>query len=186
MKYGSLNIRFPDGKMSDFSIDQPSILVGRAQGNDLILDHSSVSRRHARFTIESGQLYVEDLGSANGTFIDDQKLDANSPTRVIEKQVIRFGDVRLVFSAPAPLETSETIRPATYEAVGGQKELVIIPPKPPISTPERPVSLSMVGPADPVIPGNVATATVTILNRGTVVDEFNPQDFGSTPGMGQI
>jgi pSer/pThr/pTyr-binding forkhead associated (FHA) protein/uncharacterized protein YraI len=172
MKYGSLNIRFPDGKTSDFSIDQPSLLVGRAQGNDLILDHSSVSRRHARFTIESGQLYVEDLGSANGTFIDDQKLDADSPTRVIEKQVIRFGDISLVFSAPPPLETSDTVRPVTYEAMGGQKESVIVSPKPATAAPDRPVSLSMIGPADPVIPGNVATATITILNRGTVVDEL--------------
>ena len=173
MKYGSLNIRFPDGKTSDFSIDLPSILVGRAQGNELILDHSSVSRRHARFTIESGQLFVEDLGSANGTFIGDQKLEADSPTRVIEKQFVRMGDVKLVFSAPPPLETSETVRPMTYEAIGSQKASVISPPKPAPIMPDRPVNLSLIGPSDPVIPGNVATATVTVLNRGSVVDELS-------------
>src|SRR5271157_434643 len=172
MKYGSLNIRFPDGRTSDFSIDQPSLLVGRAQGNELILDHSSVSRRHARFTIESGQLFVEDLGSANGTFIYDQKLEANSPTRVIEKQVIRMGDIKLVFNAPPPLETSETVRPMASSAIGPQKESVIPSPKPISTPPDRPVSLSLIGPTDPVIPGNVASASVTILNRGTVVDEL--------------
>lgn len=60
MKYGTLHITTPDGKARDHSIDQPNFSIGRAQGNDLIVEDTSVSRRHARLTVESGHLMIED------------------------------------------------------------------------------------------------------------------------------
>ncbi|MFQ5948756.1 MAG: FHA domain-containing protein, partial [Acidimicrobiia bacterium] len=37
------------------------------------LDDITVSRRHARFTVEGGRLWVEDLGSTNGTYVNRQR-----------------------------------------------------------------------------------------------------------------
>ena len=49
-------------------------IVGRSKQADLRIREGFVSRRHARLWIKGGQLLVEDLGSANGTFVNGRKL----------------------------------------------------------------------------------------------------------------
>jgi len=49
-------------------------IIGRAEGSDVIINESLVSRRHARITIDAGRPCIEDLGSANGTFVNQQRL----------------------------------------------------------------------------------------------------------------
>lgn len=56
-----------------FSPEHP-ILVGRSRQCSLRLDNPSVSARHARVGYENGQFWVEDLGSSNGTFVDQQQV----------------------------------------------------------------------------------------------------------------
>lgn len=51
------------------SATKPFVLGRSAQGTDLRLNHPLVSRRHVRLTIENGIVYIEDLGSANGTVV---------------------------------------------------------------------------------------------------------------------
>lgn len=47
-----------------------ALVIGRsAKGTDLRLSHPLVSRRHVRLTVEKGQVFVEDLGSSNGTIV---------------------------------------------------------------------------------------------------------------------
>ena len=47
--------------------------IGRSLESDLVLNHSSVSRRHARVFLEDGAFYVDDLGSTHGTMIAGQR-----------------------------------------------------------------------------------------------------------------
>src|SRR5512143_907094 len=102
MKFGTLQIKLPDGKTREYPIDQPSFSIGRAQGNELIIEDTSVSRRHARLTVESGKLMIEDTGSANGTFIGSQRLAANASSLVPDDQIVRLGDVEIRYT-PAPV-----------------------------------------------------------------------------------
>ena len=44
-------------------------ILGRDEAVDVRLSHESVSRRHARVTIEDGRVFIEDLESTNGTFV---------------------------------------------------------------------------------------------------------------------
>ncbi|MEE4299308.1 MAG: FHA domain-containing protein [Pseudomonadales bacterium] len=59
--------------------DQPfvvsgDVIVGRSRRADLRIDEGYISRRHARLWLEAGRLMVEDLGSANGTFLNGERL----------------------------------------------------------------------------------------------------------------
>lgn len=52
------------------------VLIGRAASCTLVLDDDYSSSRHARIFPESGQWYVEDLGSTNGTFVGRERVSA--------------------------------------------------------------------------------------------------------------
>ena len=56
-----------------------SVLIGRAPGCTLVLDDDYSSSRHARIFPQGGQWLVEDLGSTNGTFVADQRVEAPTP-----------------------------------------------------------------------------------------------------------
>lgn len=54
--------------------DVPAI-IGRAGSADVQLDHSSVSRQHAAVWQEKGRAFIRDLGSSNGVFVNEQKIN---------------------------------------------------------------------------------------------------------------
>lgn len=56
-----------------FGIDQP-VQIGRSKKCSLRLDSPDISAEHARIGFESGEFWVEDLGSTHGTFIDQQQV----------------------------------------------------------------------------------------------------------------
>jgi DNA-binding winged helix-turn-helix (wHTH) protein len=70
-------------------------VVGRDPDLQLFLDSPSVSRRHAVIRIAGEEATVEDLGSKNGTFVADRRLD--STTRLVDGDVIRVGSIPLTF-----------------------------------------------------------------------------------------
>jgi hypothetical protein len=72
--------------------DQP-ILIGRADDSTLVLTDDFASSRHARLTNRSGQWYVEDLGSTNGTYLDQQRVQG--PLLISPGQPIRIGQTVL-------------------------------------------------------------------------------------------
>jgi DNA-binding winged helix-turn-helix (wHTH) protein len=81
-------------------------LLGRDPDLELFLDSPGVSRRHALLRITGDDATVEDLGSKNGTFVADRRLDA--PTRLIDGDRIRLGTVQLTFSAIRPSASTRT------------------------------------------------------------------------------
>jgi hypothetical protein len=72
--------------------DQP-ILIGRADDSTLVLTDDFASSRHARLTNRGGQWYVEDLGSTNGTYLDQQRVQG--PLLINPGQPIRIGQTAL-------------------------------------------------------------------------------------------
>ena len=81
-------------------------VLGRDPDLELFLDAEDVSRRHARITIAGGEATIEDLGSKNGTFVSDRRVD--SPTRLANGASIRVGSVRLTFTVVRYRGSTET------------------------------------------------------------------------------
>jgi len=65
------------------------ILVGRGSDCQLVLDDDYVSTRHARVVDGPDGVYVEDLGSTNGTYVNNQRI--TSPTAIGFGDVVRIG-----------------------------------------------------------------------------------------------
>lgn len=76
---------------------EPVTRFGRAQGNTVILDDEFVSTDHALVLLKENRWWVRDTGSTNGTFINGQRVDAETPLR--EGDELQIGQVRLKFSA---------------------------------------------------------------------------------------
>jgi pSer/pThr/pTyr-binding forkhead associated (FHA) protein len=71
-----------------------SLLVGRSRACDLWITDASMSKTHARFTLEKGlPKTLEDLGSRNGTRVGGETLTANEPFAVRVGDVVSFGSV---------------------------------------------------------------------------------------------
>ncbi len=87
--------------------DLPSsgtLVLGRSPDADLVLDHPSVSRKHATLVVDGrrgGTLTLEDHGSSNGTFVDGQKLESGGSAAIRPGSVIELGAVMVVVHAPA-------------------------------------------------------------------------------------
>lgn len=78
------------------------MVVGRQAGVYLLIDHPTVSRRHAEISYANGQYILHDLGSVNGTFINGARLEAGSTHMLRQDDEIRFGKVAtFVFRATA-------------------------------------------------------------------------------------
>ena len=50
-----------------------SISIGRGSDNDVVLGSKEISRHHAQLSVLNGKLYVKDLSSSNGTFINNDR-----------------------------------------------------------------------------------------------------------------
>jgi len=100
-----------------------SLLLGRDLSCNLMIDDVEVSRRHARLIAQSDGYAIEDLGSTNGTFIDDQRIKGVAPLQ--PGASIRLGD-RVTFSFEAvPADEASTVgvpaqhlKPTTAPAAG--------------------------------------------------------------------
>lgn len=67
--------------------------IGRAENNGLAVDDQFMSHMHARILRRGAFFYVEDLGSTNGTFINDQRITGDAQLRVHDE--LRFGETVL-------------------------------------------------------------------------------------------
>jgi hypothetical protein len=67
------------------------ITVGRSN-TDIVLVDPQVSREHLRLRVDSAGVSAEDLGSRNGTFVNETRIDAGTPTLLREGDTLRMGD----------------------------------------------------------------------------------------------
>jgi len=69
-------------------------ILGRDEDSDAMLDDPQVSRHHARVVIDPDRVTIEDLGSKNGTFVRDVRIE--HPVELKDSDEVRLGSVLLV------------------------------------------------------------------------------------------
>lgn len=69
------------------------IIVGRSPGSDIVIAASYVSGRHAQFKLMGQNLFVEDLGSTNGTIVNGNRISA--PAALKSNDIVSVGDVSI-------------------------------------------------------------------------------------------
>ncbi|MCB0874521.1 MAG: FHA domain-containing protein, partial [Thermoleophilia bacterium] len=71
---GPLHLVSSDGK-KDIVLDKPSITIGREEGDIVLGGDTAASRLHAQISKDDeGRVYVEDLGSTNGTWVNQHRV----------------------------------------------------------------------------------------------------------------
>ena len=79
-----------------FELDSAQLTIGRGGQNDIAIDTDEyASARHARFEPRKDGVWVQDLGSTNGTYLNGSKLD--QPRRLAHGDVVRVGETDLRF-----------------------------------------------------------------------------------------
>ncbi len=83
--------------------------IGRRAGNDIVIPDAYVSGQHATIEIVGDEVRITDLGSTNGTFLDDRRIVPNQPTPIAPNATITLGKSQFVIEwATAHEETIET------------------------------------------------------------------------------
>ena len=98
MAFVTIRIKGVEG-YSRTSLDKDRLVIGRSSTSDLPIKHTSISREHFAIVKEmtdgTAHWFVEDLGSANGTRINEALVSGKMPLH--EKDIVKAGRARLTF-----------------------------------------------------------------------------------------
>lgn len=89
----TLIVRWMGGNSQRHPISQPTLRVGRAPDNDVVVNHPAVSGHHLSLFVSAGVMTVTDLNSTNGTQLNGRRIAPNAPHPVNFGDVIRIGDL---------------------------------------------------------------------------------------------
>ena len=99
----------------EISIDR-DMLVGRHQTADILLQQSEISRKHATFLLKEHALWLQDLGSSNGTYVNDVQIAAE--TLLKQGDIVQFASLKFSVFEPAKAleDVVESVEAATLGA----------------------------------------------------------------------
>lgn len=96
------------------SLTKGMVSVGRTGSNcDIIIDDSSVSREHAQFLFENNQWYLQDLGSRNKTFVNQEAIPPHTPIALKDGLTVHFGFYATTFRLGAEADPASSTGGAT-------------------------------------------------------------------------
>lgn len=80
----------------DFKVSKRKVVVGRSSECDIVLNSSQVSTKHASLRLMDDGLYLTDLDSSNGTYVNDQMVEKQ---KLSDNDLVRIGDITMKFKA---------------------------------------------------------------------------------------
>ena len=143
-----------------------SLSVGRGSDNDVVLGSKQVSRNHAVLSVLNGKLYVKDLESSNGTFINDQRIEANKSTNLAANDTLGFASFSFQVSAPVAAMDNE-------EVVADKPTLMLSPDTEiaPIVETEPVVKKNVIEEVLPTEDNLQATPSAAVVQTANTLDE---------------
>ncbi len=105
-------------------------ILGREPGSEICIDHHSISRQHCAFSLNGDEaLMVKDLGSTNGVYVDDNKIDHQV---LMPNQTLQVGALQLKVEFSTEDEVRSTQRQIAVGSVDKTRSMPVIkfdPPK---------------------------------------------------------
>lgn len=93
------------GSTAEVALRPGENILGR-EGEGIVVKSSTVSRRHARLIVDTKGARLEDLGSKNGTFVNDRRV--SGPMPIVDGDQVRIGSLLFTFRMAPATETTET------------------------------------------------------------------------------
>jgi len=116
-----LVIEDESGTKSTIPFSGPAITIGRsAEGVTFRLADRNVSRRHARFSLSNGTVWVEDLGSSYGTRVNGERITGKRKIRAGD--LVQIGDYDLVLAGQAEVGGAPPLPPAPGEPAAARAQ----------------------------------------------------------------
>ncbi len=94
--------------------------VGRQAGSYLLIDHESVSRKHAEISFVNEHYTVRDLGSSNGTFVNEARLEVGKAHTLQPGDRVRFGKILFTFQVKEAQPTYDAMTHLQDESLAGK------------------------------------------------------------------
>ena len=113
-----LQITFSDGRSSVEVLRSEDVRIGRSRDCDIVVDDVGVSRSHARIRLLEGQWVVEDAGSANGVYVNDNKA---LQSVLHHDDRLALGAALLTFSLPAPPQVEGDDKTVLKRNIGAKR-----------------------------------------------------------------
>jgi pSer/pThr/pTyr-binding forkhead associated (FHA) protein len=129
-------LRFISGKYQGGEFPLPvnrEIVVGRSSELDMVLVEDMVSRRHAKIIVTDDQIFIQDLGSTNGTFVNGEKIKraklSEGDRILIGTSIIKLvaADPSSTAASPQKMEASVRGRPTQARTMSGSIDEVPLP-----------------------------------------------------------
>jgi len=112
-----LIISAPDGKRGILELAKPVVTIGRGNANDLVLNHSSVSRLHAVLKQEADGVVVADRGSTNGVLVNGERVTGERRLENGDELVIGAYSLKFEHTAEGALRVEKVEVPSTVNEV---------------------------------------------------------------------
>ena len=104
-----------NGPFGRVSLGPQPLTIGRTPDNQLILAEPKVSSHLAEIRPQGQDYALVDLGSTNGTFVNDQRLASNQPRTLRSGDVIVIGDTRFTYDKPGVSEIAPTVSAGSWQ-----------------------------------------------------------------------
>jgi pSer/pThr/pTyr-binding forkhead associated (FHA) protein len=96
-KKRTLTVIFPENIEETFELEEGTYKIGRNPDSEIFLNDLTVSRNHAELIVEKDRTVISDLGSLNGTFVNNEIVEAPHPLK--QGDIIQIGRFKLLFLA---------------------------------------------------------------------------------------
>jgi hypothetical protein len=139
-----------NGPFGRIILSSSPLTIGRAPDNELVINDVKASGHHAELRPEGqGRYAIVDVGSSNGTFVNEQRLGLNVPRLLQAHDVIRIGSTSFTYEESALFESAPTVY--APPAASGQPAYAptVAVPSYPLPPPPPPVYNVPPAPADP-------------------------------------